>query len=175
MRWNKIGADGATSLSHALADESYTQSLEKLYLDGNKLGDEGVMRLAEAIKINKESKIKVLHLAKNKIGDGGAKSLAKMIEKNTTLKEISLNNNRISDRGLKCLFEALQKNTSIEKVDLRNNFVHRKRDAKSLMERRTLMEQLNFSSEKNSTTVENTSDSSLQILQRGFIKKDNII
>uniref|UniRef100_A0A7S3PVQ9 Uncharacterized protein n=1 Tax=Chaetoceros debilis TaxID=122233 RepID=A0A7S3PVQ9_9STRA len=157
LRWNKIGDKGAARLSDALADKSYTRSLEKLYLDGNKLGNDGVQRLAEAIEINKESKIKVLHLSHNKIGDKGAISLAKMIEKNTTIKEMSLNSNRISDKGLRRLLEAVKKNTSIEKLDLRSNAALGKREVKSSMDRNVQTEQLKFSTNQNTTAVgENT-------------------
>ena len=55
------------------------------------------------------------------IDDEGARHLATMLEKNTSLETLDLDNNKITDDGLKHLAIPLEKNTSLRWLSLNGN------------------------------------------------------
>merc|ERR1712060_144858 len=87
----------------------------------NKVGDEGGMALAEAIR--KHPSLKELDLRKNRIGDRGAAALAGALENNTTLQKIFLKENDISDAGASVLVKALEMNCAVRHLDLEGNMI----------------------------------------------------
>ena len=92
-------------------------SLEKLYLDNNQIGDEGMIALAEAITPNMDGKgalasLKDLRLYENRIGDAGFEALAKAITPRdgkgalASLETLSLQMNDIGGDGKMALSSA---------------------------------------------------------------------
>ena len=108
-----------------LADGKFTdalannRSLKILWLDMNKIGDEGAKRLADALKVN--DTLKRLHLGFNEIGAEGAKHFANALMENVTLEGIVLNANNIGDEGAKSLANCFMVNQSIREVYLHRN------------------------------------------------------
>ena len=52
----------------------------------------------------------------NKIGKDGAVALAAALKVNNSLKELHLSNNDITNEGLGCLIKALEENTTLDKL-----------------------------------------------------------
>lgn len=75
--------------------------------------------LAEALKVN--TTLEEIYLDDNKIDDEGAKHLARTLMANKTLQHIDLHTNDISDEGARCLATALLLNQGIRYMDLYNN------------------------------------------------------
>ena len=72
-------------LTAALEKNSEVTSIE---LDGNQIGDEGVMRLAVALE--EDATLTSIDLEHNEIGTKGAVHLAPVLEKNATMTHIDL-------------------------------------------------------------------------------------
>ena len=108
-----------------LADGGLAESLARnrtlkiLWLEENRIGDAGAMKLADALREN--ATLEKISLWFNEIGDAGAKRLAKALETNRALKEISLDSNRIGDDGARALAHALRCNASIRKLTVYGN------------------------------------------------------
>ena len=85
-------------------------------LRDSELGNEGVKRLAEALKDN--TTLKEINFRYHGIEGDGVKALASALENNTTLKRIDLRGNPIGDEGAKALASALEKNTALEEISL---------------------------------------------------------
>ena len=69
--------------------------VEELYLEYNKISDEGAKALAEALKVN--TALQELYLGGNNVSDEGAKALAEALKVNTALQKLWLGGNNISD------------------------------------------------------------------------------
>lgn len=72
---------------------SHCEGLKEIRLSNNKLGDEGGIPLAKALKISKS--IRVLHLSNNKLSSEGAKAFAEIIKGSATLRDLDLSSNMI--------------------------------------------------------------------------------
>ena len=96
-------------------------TLERLDLYGNRIGDAGAMALATALQTN--TSLKALDLRLNKIGDAGAKDLATALHTNTSLTTLDLHGNIIRDAGAKDLATALLTNISLTTLDLHGNVI----------------------------------------------------
>jgi Ran GTPase-activating protein (RanGAP) involved in mRNA processing and transport len=70
-----------------------TGGLTALNLSSNRLLDEGVSAVCEAIQSNKETKLSSLNFKDNGIGPVGAKSVAAMVAVICTLTECNLRSN----------------------------------------------------------------------------------
>ena len=88
---------------------------------GNQVGDEGALRLAEALTQN--STLTSLNLIFNKMGGEGAGRLAEALVINSTLITLDLSSNQVGDEGAARLAEALAINSSLTTLDLWNNEV----------------------------------------------------
>ncbi|UJR14238.1 hypothetical protein I4U23_001228 [Adineta vaga] len=120
LRESKLTADGARSLSKILMHDDNT--LERLYLTENKIGDTGVEYIADALSHNKNNTLKCLCLASNDITDKGAIYLAKMLETNTTLTDLLLGRNAIRDEGFQRLLDVLiSKNKTLQVLSIERN------------------------------------------------------
>jgi len=104
-----------------------SKTIKVLNLYDNRIDDEVVKHLADALKENntlqvKENKtLKELYLHRNNIGDEGAKYIGEMLAVNKSLQEIGLSNNNIGDEGAKSIAASLPKNTTLHTIRLRNN------------------------------------------------------
>jgi Ran GTPase-activating protein (RanGAP) involved in mRNA processing and transport len=138
-----LSADETKQLVEALKLK-IDKGLQYLFLKRNKIGDEGVEQLADALGINKcwqvlnlevneigpkgaehlaqalkiNGRLEEFSLAINDIGAVGAEQLADALTVNTSLKRLHLSWNNIGDIGAKQLAEALKINTSLERLDL---------------------------------------------------------
>ena len=96
MGFNSIGPIGAKSVAAMVA---VTGGLTALNLSSNRLLDEGVSAVCEAIQSNKETKLASLNMGFNSIGPVGAKSVAAMVAVTGTLIECDLSNNAMGEEG----------------------------------------------------------------------------
>ena len=147
LEFNKIGAEG---VSHVLMGIKQLRGLEKLYLNANdikatdqlgnafieslskceslkeirlsnnRLGDEGGIPLAKALKLNKS--IRVCHVSNNKLSAESAKEFAELIKANQSLKDLDLSSNMIIMEELQILADAF-KESALECLNLRNNLI----------------------------------------------------
>lgn len=96
--------------------------LVELNLENNKLTDEWLDPLLEAMESNKS--VRKLNLSNNIITDVGAKKVARMIEFNTNLRELYIRWNKIRGVGGSDIFNGLKKSDGGLKVlDLSWNFL----------------------------------------------------
>mmetsp|Transcript_38732 Transcript_38732/g.44343 ORF Transcript_38732/g.44343 Transcript_38732/m.44343 type:complete len:263 (+) Transcript_38732:155-943(+) len=89
----------------------------KLKLINMGLAKEGVKTLKDLL-LRPNCKIKRLYLNSNKIGDDGAKTLSKVLPVNRTLIHISLCSNEISPKGCRALFTAIKNSQTLVSFDL---------------------------------------------------------
>ncbi|MCD6035114.1 MAG: family protein 3-like [Rickettsiales bacterium] len=92
------------------------KTLTTLHLNDNKVGDEGVKALAEALKTNKT--LTTLYLDWNKIGNTGAEALAEALKTNKTLTALDLSCNDIGNMGAGAILEALRTNKTLTTLHL---------------------------------------------------------
>lgn len=111
----QIGPEEAKVLSQAI----YNNSIFTLNLKMNKLNNEGIKILSEALSDNKT--LIILDIGFNKISSEGAKSLAMILSKNRVLTTLKLCGNNLGSEGGKTLAEALRKNTNLSSLTLTNN------------------------------------------------------
>ena len=98
---NMISEAAAPDLADAIANNT---GLEKLYLDNNYLGTEGIAKTADALM--KITKLKVLRFKNNRFqGRKVANKLCKVISNNSCLENICFDCNQLKTTGIK---EALQ-------------------------------------------------------------------
>eukprot|EP00900_Chrysochromulina_parva_P026478 jgi/Chrpa1/8464/Chrysochromulina_OHIO_Genome00015056-RA len=90
-----------------------------LYLDGNNIGDDGAKAIAEALKVN--AVVTKLILFRNNIGNDGAKAIAEALKVNAVLTILHLNYNKIGAEGAIAIAEALKVNAVLTKLWLANN------------------------------------------------------
>ena len=83
--------------------------LTKLELSGNRIGNEGAIAIAEALKVN--AVLTTLFLNDNQIGDEGAKAIAEALKSGTAvLTELRLDWINIGDDDAKAIAESLKVN-----------------------------------------------------------------
>merc|ERR1712187_9849 len=92
LRCNELGADGASHLGKLLADDC---RLQRLNLEGNRIGE--------------------------KANVSGAKAIADALLQNVTLTHLNLNNNGLCGDALSVLAESIEKNSTFETVELFHN------------------------------------------------------
>ena len=116
-----ITSHGAKELSIALAQNS---SLEKLDIGSNdRIGDEGIRHIAEALEHNKQ--LKELWIGKCGMTDKGAAYLASAFSVNNTLKVLRIGNpgGNLTENGLSKLAKTLSHNTGLIKLVIPNNLL----------------------------------------------------
>lgn len=74
-------------------------SLMSLCLTNNKINDQGMTLLSQALSQNKNVPLETLELSFNEITDQGLEFLMNAVWESTTLKQLKLDNNRLKDRG----------------------------------------------------------------------------
>jgi Ran GTPase-activating protein (RanGAP) involved in mRNA processing and transport len=115
---NQIGVVGALVLIEELTSNNTT--LERLELDWNGLGPEGVMAFAETLQQN--SKLSHVNLSGNQIGSEGVVALAESLRYNSTLQELILKHNHIDNNGAFALTMALGKpSCAVKTVNWQDN------------------------------------------------------
>jgi Ran GTPase-activating protein (RanGAP) involved in mRNA processing and transport len=111
---NKLSGSGMKTMGSFLL----SHPLRELWLQGNKIDDEGARFLGEALK-SKASSLKFLSLSNNQIGDEGALHLAEALDQNKVLEQLDLEMNLIGDEGVFHLAEVLRCNRTLKILDLK--------------------------------------------------------
>ena len=110
---NGISNDGAGYLAKMLQSN---QTLVKLFLSDNEIGDQGVKQLANVLRTHNRT-LKYLGLSFNVfITDACVEHLVRMLESNHTLKELSINDCNLSEAGKLKLRETVRRKTNFEIV-----------------------------------------------------------
>ncbi len=97
-------------------------ALAALNSSSNRLKDEGVSAVCEAIKSNKETKLASLNFKDNSIGPVGAKSVAAMVAVTGGLTKLSLARNELGEEGTKFLCDALVGNNTLKELDIGRSY-----------------------------------------------------
>ena len=105
---NQIGPDAASLLVEQLVEDN--QTLERIDLSYNNIGQQGTRDLAETLMKNESLSECVLD--GNQIDDEGAISLVQALDYNQTLRSISLRHNQIQNDGAFAISNALGKSSS---------------------------------------------------------------
>ena len=124
---NNLGPLGCKQIQPLLAisDKKCNDAkLRGLNRHGNRIEDEGVRHLTEAIT-HSNCKLNSLNLSRNSINDEGVKHLAKALtHSNCKLNSLNFSSNNISIRGVKHLAEALtQSNGKLNSLNLSFNII----------------------------------------------------
>ena len=90
----------------------FNSRLKSANLGANRIGDEGVIAISEALKTNStltELGLQSYDESTNLIGPAGAQALADMLKVNSPLTTLNLFRNNIGDEGAKALADVLPK------------------------------------------------------------------
>ena len=99
LRYNDFGSLGAIAISGAWnKSPNNSCKLKYLYMEGNRIGDEGAIALASALR-DQATSIQELYLGDNRIGQDGATHLAQSLLSNTSLRKLFLEGNQIGPVG----------------------------------------------------------------------------
>lgn len=120
VRYNDLGAQGMHALCKVLP-----KSLEYLYVEGNSIGDDGAMALAQVLQQD-DCKLQSVFLGANQIRVDGAMALAKTLETNKTLVKLYLEGNQIGPEGASSfsqVLETLNGDTGLKHLFVDNNAI----------------------------------------------------
>jgi Ran GTPase-activating protein (RanGAP) involved in mRNA processing and transport len=107
-----VTSQGAKLLAKLLADSN--TRLTHLDLSYNKLGDEGVIAIAQTLRKNKT--LTSLDLTDTNISDQAALAIIEALAHNTTLTQLYLSNDDITDKTALALAEYLRNNHSLTRL-----------------------------------------------------------
>ena len=103
--------EGAESLARALI-ANRSNAMQKLYISGNKIGDNGVTSIATALQTN--TTMTVLGISACNMSEEGAESLARALAISRSLQVLLMHYNDISDNGIAHIATALQTNNTLK-------------------------------------------------------------
>ena len=110
----QIKDDGAMQIAAALRKNT---GLTTLVLAANPIFDKGYAAIFDALRKNKETALQRLDLSAGRVGLKAAKSLARLLKKNTPLVEVAIGT--VHDvESLRHIWEGLLKNTGIVKLSI---------------------------------------------------------
>ncbi|RXH79658.1 hypothetical protein DVH24_040805 [Malus domestica] len=115
-----FGDEGLFFLSGSLG---YNQTAEEVSFAANGITGTGMKAFDGVLQSN--VMLKTLNLSGNPIGDEGAKgarAIAEMLKKNSTLRVLELNNNMIDYSGFTSLAGALAENNTLRNIHLNGNY-----------------------------------------------------
>ena len=95
------------------------KTINTINLSENRMGQEGIIALAGAIRNN--NILRTIDLNNNHIGSEGAVALAGAIQNNNTMHAIDLTDNKIGPEGAVALAGAVQNNNTVHTVRLECN------------------------------------------------------
>uniref|UniRef100_A0A803ST50 NACHT domain-containing protein n=1 Tax=Anolis carolinensis TaxID=28377 RepID=A0A803ST50_ANOCA len=108
----------AAGCQHFIPVLSISQTLRKLTLESNKLGDVGVKLLCEGLK-HPQCQLETLSLATCELSPACCGDLSSVLSISQTLRELELEYNKLEDTGLRLLCEGLkQPQCKLEKLGL---------------------------------------------------------
>lgn len=94
-------------------------TIKKVDLWGNNLGDQDARSISEALKANKS--LKELRLGRNNFSSEGARAFADALKVNQVVKCIFLGCNSIGSEGARAIADALKVNQTIEMISVADN------------------------------------------------------
>jgi Ran GTPase-activating protein (RanGAP) involved in mRNA processing and transport len=100
---------------------AHQTTVKQLYLTDNEIGDAGLAAIAASLGGN--GTVQRLGLDCNDVGDAGAAAVASALRSNTTVQQLDLIKNRISDIGAGAIASALEVNSALTEVNLRENSI----------------------------------------------------
>ena len=95
------------------------ESLEKLYIQHNYLGEKGAKRMVEALRLHPE--IKYLDISANEIDSVGFKYFMDLFKANHSLQNLHVRKNYIKGEEIMNLKKVLRDNTNLFYLDLKDN------------------------------------------------------
>ncbi|WP_010298355.1 hypothetical protein [Candidatus Odyssella thessalonicensis] len=96
-------------------------SLVSLTLEHNEISPQGVEALVTALVTNKH--LTLLDLSRNKINNQGAEALAMLIQNNATIKALELGRCGLTGEGIMSISASLRSNSSLTKLNLNHNSI----------------------------------------------------
>eukprot|EP00594_Rhizosolenia_setigera_P016472 CAMPEP_0178964604 /NCGR_PEP_ID=MMETSP0789-20121207/15773_1 /TAXON_ID=3005 /ORGANISM="Rhizosolenia setigera, Strain CCMP 1694" /LENGTH=392 /DNA_ID=CAMNT_0020649405 /DNA_START=119 /DNA_END=1297 /DNA_ORIENTATION=- len=129
LRYNDLGSHVIQKWASLSSSFYFPQKLQVLHLEGNQLGDEGLISLLNCFEKQhpqeqkqKQNDLRELYLSHNSIGDRSIQVLASFLSSSLfpSLTKISLDKNCIGVNGAKALLEVLP-STKMEKLNVDNN------------------------------------------------------
>ena len=117
LGYNNLGSEGGALLGLVLR-HNYT--LKELCIQGNSIGDVGVLCIADELRTNNNT-LEKLQLDWNNITSRGAIGLANALKQNSTLDNISLADNDIDSEGVATIADSITYNMALKKLNLNKN------------------------------------------------------
>lgn len=118
----KITSRGMKTLSQHIS----LQEMEKLSLEQNDLGINGIKILSEMMKNIEVLKLKVLNLTQTNMESDGAIELSTVLPRLKNLTEFSIADNNMQDDGMQAIANNLQNNLSLQAFDIDSNGIRGK-------------------------------------------------
>ena len=105
-------------LSECLKEDDVVQkiNLNNFKYDNNKITNEGAIKIAEAIKVNKT--LQELYINNNNISDDGAAAISNALKSNNSLQILDMSWNKITSEGAKLIAEAIKVNKTLHTLNL---------------------------------------------------------
>ena len=146
--------------------------LTELNLSCNKITDEEVVRLAEAMKVN--TTLQSLDISHNTLSYSGISStkissISDCLKINSALCKLNLSHNEITDEGAKRLSEAIEVNKTLQELSISKNWIS-KEGVMRIVEACTINRTLH----KLMCTHNNLSKSGLAVINE-YIRKENAV
>jgi len=113
---NNLGVEGARLLEEAFVDAAHPLSIISLYLSGNEFGVDGARHIAGIIRRN--TTIKHLYLGLNNLGEEGGLLIAEALKENRTLLTLAVLSNELGPRAAAAFADALRLNNTLTCLDL---------------------------------------------------------
>ncbi len=93
--------------------------LQRLNLEGNKMGDTNFQPVARALEYN--ARMKYINFSQNELTDLGLKHICSVLEVNNTINVVFLHWNRFLSKGGQLLANTLRNNTGVQVLDVSFN------------------------------------------------------
>ena len=148
------------------------RTLMELNLSSNKITDEEIVKLTEAIKGN--TTLQTLDISHNTLSYSGISStkissISDCLKINSTLCKLNLSNNEITDEGAKRLAEAIEVNITLQELNISENWISNE-GVMRIVEACTINRTLH----KLVCTHNNLSKSGLAVINE-YIRKENAV
>ena len=122
--WSFSECDGdhlAMCLSECLKEDHSVQQVDLSNYSGrpNKITNEGAIKIAEAIKVNKT--VQKLWISFNNISDDGAAAISDALKSNNSLQILNISYNKVTSEGAKVIAEAIKVNKTLLELHISGN------------------------------------------------------
>eukprot|EP00980_Cylindrotheca_fusiformis_P019269 scaffold6589_cov123-Cylindrotheca_fusiformis.AAC.5 len=117
-----------------------TKTLDNVILNKCRLRDDGLIKIAEALKKANLINLKSFSCRQNRIGNKGVQALAFLFEQSSTLEDVDLSENAISSKGAASILSSFHANpsTTLQTLNLSQNEIWDMDDGSFLRNNRTL-------------------------------------